>query len=77
MPLYTFNSTIFGSTIRSLTSSGLALYRMLVIIPLIHTDLPEPVAPATNKWGILARLATMGWPEISRPRVMVSLEGES
>ena len=34
---------------RSFTSSGLALYSRLVIIPFMHTDLPEPVEPAISK----------------------------
>ena len=35
---------------------------------LIATDFPEPVVPAISKWGILARLATIGSPPISLPR---------
>ncbi len=34
---------------------------------LIATDLPEPVVPAISRWGILARLATIGSPPISLP----------
>ena len=30
-----------------------------VIMELIMEDLPAPVAPATNKWGIFAKLAQM------------------
>ena len=48
IPLYTESSTTFGSTITSFTSLGFALYIMLVIIVLIHTDFPEPVEPAIN-----------------------------
>ena len=33
----------------------------------IQTDLPEPVAPAINKWGIVARSATILLPLISLP----------
>ena len=29
------------------------LYNRLMISVLIHTDLPEPVAPAISRWGIL------------------------
>jgi hypothetical protein len=35
---------------------------------LIATDLPDPVVPAIKRWGILARLATMGSPPMSLPR---------
>ena len=34
---------------------------------LIHTDLPEPVEPATNRWGILDRSARIDVPIISLP----------
>ena len=40
------------------TSSGVERIRIEVIIELMKLDLPEPVAPATSRWGILARLAT-------------------
>ena len=30
----------------------------LVIIELTKLDLPDPVEPATRRWGILARFAT-------------------
>ena len=32
--------------------------RIEVIMELMKLDLPEPVAPATSRWGILAKLAT-------------------
>ena len=32
------------------------------------TDLPEPVVPAINKWGIFAKSATSGVPPIFFPR---------
>ena len=38
---------------------------------LMATDLPDPVVPATRRWGILARSATTGWPEMSLPRARV------
>ncbi len=41
---------------------------MLKISALIATDLPEPVVPATSTWGILAKSATAGLPEISLPK---------
>ena len=34
---------------------------------LMQTDLPEPVAPAISRWGILARSQTMGVPAMSLP----------
>lgn len=49
IPLYTLNSTTLGSIIRSFTSSGEALYRILIISVLMQTDLPEPVAPAIRR----------------------------
>ena len=39
----------------NLTSSGRAFMRILAIIPLTATDFPEPVEPATSKWGIFAK----------------------
>lgn len=34
----------------------------------IQTLFPEPVAPATSKWGISVRSATIGLPSIPIPR---------
>ena len=62
------NSTLFGSISTNRTSSGfLALIsdRIKVFRP---TDLPEPVVPATSRWGILARSAVTGSPRTSTPR---------
>ncbi len=39
---------------------------------LTHTLLPEPVAPATSRWGILARSTAYALPDTSRPRAKVS-----
>jgi len=36
----------------------------------MQTDLPEPVAPAISRWGILARSETSGLPDTSLPRAM-------
>ena len=58
----------------SFTSSGSALKMMLMIKVLIQTDLPEPVAPAINRCGILAISAITGCPAISFPTAKVSLE---
>ena len=42
-----------------------------MIIALTPTDLPEPVVPATSKWGILARSTTTGLPAMSLPKERV------
>ena len=48
------SSTILGSTMMSFTSSGPDLYKRLMIMEFMHTDLPEPVVPAISIWGIFA-----------------------
>ena len=35
---------------------------------LTPTDLPEPVVPATSKWGILAKSTTNGSPVMRLPK---------
>jgi len=45
-----------------------------MIIALSPTDLPEPVVPATNKWGIFDKSITTGNPPISFPRHMLNME---
>ena len=65
------SSTRFGSMSTMRTSAGFARIRMLVIIELMKLDLPEPVAPATSRCGILARLATTKPPSTSLPSPMV------
>ena len=57
IPLYMENSSIFGSIRINLHSSGVMRYNKERIIALTPTDLPEPVVPATNKCGILAKSA--------------------
>ncbi|MCY1463429.1 hypothetical protein D9M71_813230 [compost metagenome] len=52
------------------TSSGVARMRMEVIIEFTNEDLPAPVAPATRRCGILARLATTYPPSTSLPTPM-------
>ena len=47
------NSTCLGSTITNFNSAGCFLYSKEVIIAFKPTDLPCPVAPATNRWGVL------------------------
>ena len=54
------------------TSSGVLLYSKLKIMTFTPTDLPEPVVPATNKWGIFAKSTTTGLPEISAPSTIVN-----
>ena len=65
-------STIFGSININFTSCGFALYKMLVKMALIHTLLPEPVAPAISPCGIFRISVTIGSPEISSPSATVS-----
>ena len=40
---------------------------------LTATDLPDPVVPATSRWGMLARSSTTGAPDICLPRAIGSL----
>ena len=40
------------------------------IIVLMHTDLPEPVVPAINKWGIELKSLVIGSPDIFLPRAI-------
>ena len=47
---------------------GEDLYIKLIIIEFIHTDLPEPVAPAISIWGILERSVTTFLPVMSLPK---------
>ncbi|PWB70067.1 MAG: hypothetical protein C3F15_14260 [Holophagae bacterium] len=54
------------------TWSGLALYRMDMIIAFRPTDLPEPVKPPISRCGIRARSAKNGLPRMSTPRLRVS-----
>ena len=60
----------------SRTSSGVARNRMLDSIELIATDLPVPVDPAINRWGIVARSVMYGSPWIVLPSARVSFEPE-
>jgi len=55
MPLYPVSSTRFGSTISRRRSSGVLFNSRQEIRELTHTDFPEPVAPATSRWGIADR----------------------
>ena len=47
---------------------------MLMIIVLMQTDFPEPVDPATKRWGILAISATTVFPAMSFPTATVILD---
>jgi hypothetical protein len=70
--LYAESSTILGSTIRNLRVSGLCRYTSDVMIVFTQTDLPDPVAPAMRRCGILARSATTTFPSRSLPNAMGS-----
>ena len=50
---------------------------ILMIRVLIHTDLPEPVAPAISRWGILPISATTVFPPISLPTANASSDENS
>ena len=65
--MYTLNSTTFGSTMIIFTSFGSDLKIILMMRVLIQTDLPEPVAPAIKRCGILAISVTTTCPPISLP----------
>ena len=54
------------------TSLGEQRYKSELMIVLMHTDLPEPVAPAISKCGIFARLHRIGAPAMSLPSATVS-----
>lgn len=68
------SSTTFGSIKISLTSSGWDLNNIDVIRVLIHTDFPDPVAPAINRWGILSIEDTTALPAISFPNAKGNFE---
>ena len=56
------------------TSLGEQRYKSELMIVLMHTDLPEPVAPAISRCGIFARLHRIGAPAMSLPSAMPSGE---
>ena len=58
-------------------SSGVALHSRLVMSALTITLLPEPVAPAISRWGILARSTAWARPATSRPRAKVSCDPDA
>ena len=67
MSWYMDSSSIFGSTMIRRTCLGSDLYSSDRIMALIATDLPEPVVPATSRWGIFCRSTTTGLPAMSLP----------
>ena len=68
IPAYADSSTRFGSsTMIMRTWSGVALMITDVGMELMKLDLPEPVAPATKRCGILVRSAVTKWPSTSLP----------
>ena len=48
------------------------MYSKLRMMEFMHTDLPEPVAPAISTWGILPISATFTAPAMSLPSATVS-----
>ena len=76
MSSYRPSSSRLGSTITSFSSSGEALYIMEMIIELMKTLLPVPVAPAISRCGICARSVIRMRPIRSLPIVRDSFEDE-
>ena len=74
MPSNRLSSTRFGSISSNFTSSGRARHRMLVMSEFRQTVLPEFVAPAMSRCGILARSAIIACPAMSRPRAKASFD---
>ena len=66
------NSTTLGSISIMRTSLGERRYARLRMMQLMHTDLPEPVVPATSIWGMSARSAVITLPVMSLPRANTS-----
>ena len=46
------------------------MYNKEVIIVFTQTDLPDPVVPAINKWGIEVKSPIIGTPEILLPKAI-------
>ena len=76
MPSYSPISSRLGSTRIMRTSSGVALYRIDMIIELSITLLPDPVEPAISRCGMDSSAATLMRPLMSLPRQMVICEAE-
>ena len=56
--------------------SGLCLNKSESSIVFMQTDLPDPVVPAINKWGIVDKSTTSALPAIFFPKQMGSLNFE-
>ena len=76
MPSYMPSSTRLGSTMIRRTSSGVALYRIDMIMELIMTLLPDPVEPAISRCGMDSSAATRMRPLMSLPSGIVRCECE-
>ena len=68
------SSTIFGSIMMSLTSSGVDRYRREMIRLFMQTDLPEPVVPAISKCGSLLISQIIRLPPISLPTAKATFD---
>ncbi|CAB4594223.1 unannotated protein [freshwater metagenome] len=66
-PSYAVSSTRLGSIKIIRTSFGVERIKIEVTSELIIEDLPAPVAPATNRCGIFAKLAQINAPSTSLP----------
>ena len=67
MPWYGVSSTRLGSIITILNWTGVRVIKRPVTMVFMQTLLPEPVAPATKVWGILAKSAITGLPPLPMP----------
>ena len=76
-PLYIESSTFLGSTNTSFTSSGFVRISIDTIKLFIHTDLPDPVDPATSICGVLFICHVTGLPIMSCPNVTRSFFSSS
>ena len=76
-PLYEASSIRLRSIRIIRTSSGVALQSRLVMSALTMTLLPDPVAPAIRRCGILARSTACARPATSRPSAKVSFEPDA
>ena len=54
------------------TVSGELVARMLLMMALTHTDLPEPVVPAISRCGICVKSAEIGRPSTDMPSAIAS-----
>src|SRR5690554_6983866 len=68
------SSTFLGSTRTNLSWLGCFLYSREVMMALSPTDFPCPVAPATRRWGALARSKAEGSVGVVLPRATGGLD---